>query len=169
MTLRLTLGVDPGLTGALVWMVDGELADYLDMPTKRVNGVGEVCGRTLTEAIRAMRALHPGSYVSAVVEKVQGRQGWGATQGFRFGSGVGKVKGVLESLGIEYIEVPPVTWKRHMGLLKSDKDASRNLAIARFPSRAEWFARKKDDGRAEAALVALWYEAMALSGRAKAA
>jgi crossover junction endodeoxyribonuclease RuvC len=40
--------------------------------------------------------------------------------------------------------------------LTSDKDAARGVAIQRFPAMAGAFARKKDDGRAEAALIALY-------------
>jgi crossover junction endodeoxyribonuclease RuvC len=40
--------------------------------------------------------------------------------------------------------------------LSSDKDTSRQLAMQRFPDYAEKFVRKKDDGRAEAALIALY-------------
>jgi crossover junction endodeoxyribonuclease RuvC len=35
------------------------------------------------------------------------------------------------------------------------KDAARGAAIARWPAKAALFARVKDDGRAEAALIAL--------------
>jgi hypothetical protein len=35
------------------------------------------------------------------------------------------------------------------------KDAARSEVIRRWPDKAELFARVKDDGRAEAALIAL--------------
>jgi crossover junction endodeoxyribonuclease RuvC len=50
---------------------------------------------------------------------------------------------------------PPV-WKRSVGLAPGKdgaKDAARSEAIRRWPHRAELFARVKDDGRAEAALI----------------
>ena len=37
------------------------------------------------------------------------------------------------------------------------KDASRMRAMELFPSKAELFKRAKDDGRADAALIAYWY------------
>ena len=37
------------------------------------------------------------------------------------------------------------------------KDASRMRAMELFPTRAELFKRAKDDGRADAALIAYWY------------
>ena len=37
-----------------------------------------------------------------------------------------------------------------------NKEFSRDRAIKEFPNYKEYFKRKKDDGRAEAALIALW-------------
>jgi hypothetical protein len=41
--------------------------------------------------------------------------------------------------------------------LSKDKELSRAMAIKTWPSMAEFFKLKKHDGRAEAALMALWY------------
>ena len=45
MTLRLTFGIDPGLTGAVATLIDGEPGPMLDMPTTRVDGKPEVWKR----------------------------------------------------------------------------------------------------------------------------
>ena len=158
MTYRLTIAVDPGLTGAIALLADGERVELIDMPTRRVDGVHEVCAKTLADQLRCARAAHVGAYVSAIIKKVNGRAGWGATQGFRFGVGVGKVKAALETLGIPTREVQAPVWKRHYRLKGGDKDASRALAAARFPAVADALARKKDDGRAEALLLALYHD-----------
>ena len=55
---------------------------------------------------------------------------------------------------IPTIHVSPGKWKKHFGLT-SDKEKSRALAIATWP-QSDHFRRKKDDGRAEAALTALY-------------
>jgi crossover junction endodeoxyribonuclease RuvC len=48
------------------------------------------------------------------------------------------------------------TWRRAVGLPASaTKEQSRGEAIRRFPGHAAMFARVKDDGRAEAALIAI--------------
>jgi hypothetical protein len=52
--------------------------------------------------------------------------------------------------------VSPAKWKKALGL-SADKGASRRRAIELWPERAQWFARVKDDGRAEAALIAYWW------------
>jgi hypothetical protein len=49
-------------------------------------------------------------------------------------------------------------WKRAVGIPPGKdgaKDAARSEAIRRWPQKADLFARVKDDGRAEAALIAV--------------
>ena len=58
--------------------------------------------------------------------------------------------------------VTPGKWKQHFGLARREwsnaerKAASRAHATRMFPSHADLFVRVKDDGRAEAALIALY-------------
>lgn len=176
MTLRLTFGIDPGLTGCIATLIDFEPGPLLDMPTFH-NGTGnEVDAVAIARFIREMRAAHPGSAVHACIERVRAmpnKQGanvrtMGAQSSFNFGDGFGQVKCAFRVLGITPAFVEARTWKRHMGLLKQDKDASRLLAIKRFPSVADQLQRKKDNGRADALLIALWHESMEMEGRAAA-
>jgi len=51
--------------------------------------------------------------------------------------------------------VPPAKWKRDMQL-NASKDGSRAKAIQLWPAQAGEFKRVKDDGRAEACLIAKW-------------
>ena len=60
----------------------------------------------------------------------------------------------LGALKVPMILVTPQKWKRHFRLIGSDKEASRTMALRLFPACAEHFQRKKDHGRAEAALLA---------------
>jgi crossover junction endodeoxyribonuclease RuvC len=55
------------------------------------------------------------------------------------------------------IEVAPGLWKRHFRL-GPDKEDARALALKRFPGVAKNLSRKKDAGRAEALLMALWWQ-----------
>lgn len=166
--LRLTFAVDPGLSGAIATLIDGEPGPILDMPTVQVGDWREVDAAALSAWIREQRAEHPGAYVSACVEKVGARPGDGGTSAFRFGEGYGQIKAVLGVLGIPYTRAIPAVWKRRFGLLKQDKDAARLLAIARFPSAAGALKRKKDGGRADALLIALWHDSTEM-GEARAA
>ena len=63
---------------------------------------------------------------------------------------------MVEALGLPLSFVSPVKWKKDLGLWGRDKDRSRQLAAETWPARAGWFARRGDDGIAEAALIALW-------------
>jgi hypothetical protein len=54
------------------------------------------------------------------------------------------------------VYVTPTKWKRALGL-GADKGDSRRRAMETWPYMASKFARVKDDGRAEAALIAWWH------------
>jgi crossover junction endodeoxyribonuclease RuvC len=74
---------------------------------------------------------------------------------FTMGRGLGTWEGVLAGLGIPYELVTPQRWKKAlMDGMGKDKDASRLQAIRLFPAIAGQLARKKDDGRADALLIA---------------
>lgn len=158
MASRLTFGIDPGLTGAVATLIDGEPGPVLDMPTVEVDGWGEVDARAVVVFIRELRAAHPDAYVSACIEKVGARPGDGGTSAFRFGQTTGKLQAIFEVLGIPTTRAIPAVWKRPFGLLKKDKEASRQLARARFPAAQGFLTLKKHKDRAEALLIALWHE-----------
>jgi hypothetical protein len=166
MALTLTFGIDPGLSGAIVTLIDGEPGPMIDMPTQTIGDWNEVDGAGVARFLREQRAAHPGAYVSACIEKVGARPNDGGTTAFRFGESSGKVKAVLESLGIPYSRAIPAVWKRRFGLIGTDKDAARQLALVRFPSVAAELKRKKDNGRADALLLALWHESSQIGTRA---
>lgn len=157
MTLRLTLGIDPGQTGALAALADGRPVAFVDMPTMtRKAGGQQIDAQALAARIRELLADHPGAYPFAALEQVSAMPGQGVTSMFRFGQADGAVRGVLGALGIGFIEVQPQTWKRYLRLTGADKDAARTLAIQRYPEAAEYLRRKKDVGRADALLIATW-------------
>lgn len=94
----------------------------------------------------------------ANVEFVGARPGEAASGAFSFGRCRGVVEGVLGALGVPVTLITPLTWKRQGGIPAGKdgaKDAARSQAIQRWPKMAEKFARIRDDGRAEAALIAL--------------
>jgi crossover junction endodeoxyribonuclease RuvC len=63
------------------------------------------------------------------------------------------VCGVIAASGVPLHLVSPSKWKRHFGL-GSDKEKSRALALRLWPGRSDLFGKKKDHGKAEAALLA---------------
>lgn len=154
--MRLTLGVDPGLTGAVAVLMDGQYHEVLDMPTVGRGKAGRqsVNAAALSQWLRELLALNPGADVVAVVEEVASRPGQGVASMFRFGQSCGVLAGVLAALRIPVVYVTPQRWKRHHGLLGTDKDAARGKASDLYPDAP--LARKRDVGRADAILMARW-------------
>jgi crossover junction endodeoxyribonuclease RuvC len=149
------LGVDIGSAGALALLTEaGELLDVADMPILR-DGPSKrpaVNGPLLAELVGRWRADR------AFVEYVGARPGEGAVGAFAFGRSRGICEGVLAALGIPATHIAPAAWKRTIGIAPGRdgaKDAARSEAIRRWPAKAALFARVKDDGRAEAALIAI--------------
>jgi hypothetical protein len=139
------VGIDPGLSGAIAFYFPSapERIAVEDMP---VAG-GEVSAALIAEMIVTYQPS------LAVIEQVAAGHGWGRSACFNFGRSVGDVRGCLAALAIPIKYVSPAVWKKHYRLSR-DKDESRARALQLFPSCAEHFKRKKDDGRAEAALIA---------------
>ncbi len=138
------LAVDPGLTGAFAFYFPTQGAITADpMP---VAG-GDIDAATLAARIAQMRPD------LAIVEHVASRPGQGVSSVFKFGCGFGMVRGVIAASGVPLHLVSPAKWKRHFGL-DSDKEKSRALALRLWPGRSDLFGRKRDHGRAEAALLA---------------
>lgn len=159
MTFRLTIGIDPGQSGALAFLADGMVYDLIDMPTlPRAAGGMHVDERSLADSIRSVVANHSGAYVFAVLEEVGAMPKQGVTSTFRFGESYGIVRGVLGALGIAYGQVRPDRWKKHLGLSGKEKDAARTVAMQRYPLQMNVLKRKKDVGRADALLIATWAE-----------
>lgn len=150
------LGCDPGLSGALA-RYDGRELSVIDMPT-RIAVVSRKERRVIDEeaVISAVLAYSLMGAEILVIEQVSGMPGQSGPAAFTFGYGVGIVTAAALAAGMKIERVAPSHWKAAMGLKTADKDAARALAVDTFRDQTWKFARKKDDGRAEAALIALW-------------
>lgn len=149
----ITIGIDPGQTGAIAIMNNGKIKVVYDMPImKRICGGGfEINANTLYNMIKC---VPEDDEIIAIVEQVSARPKQGVTSMFHFGESFGVVKGVLGALAIPYGLVTSQRWKKHYSLIGKDKDASRTLAITRFPEIADRLTLKKHHGRADAILLA---------------
>ncbi len=153
------VGIDPGMSGAIAWLSDaGHLIETRDMPTGKINGKSEMIPAALADMLRQRNATH------AFVERVASRPGAGVASSFNFGRGYGQIEGVLAALGVPVTLVTPAKWKAGLRL-PADKSAARLRAAQLWPGLAGTFARVKDDGRAEAALLGL-YGAQTMRGQA---
>ena len=149
MTAR--VGIDPGLTGAVVWLApDGELLALADMPVlTTTTGRREVNAAGLADLMRC----YPGATVA--VERVGPRPGEGAVGAFAFGHGFGTVLAVLATLGHPVRLVQPAVWKRWAGIpAGAPKDAAVAVAARMVPSASQHLMLKKHHGRADALLLA---------------
>lgn len=156
MSYDIILGVDPGVHGALA-LVDraGRLLTVDDVPSyERKRGkrmVTEISLPALAQLVEAA-ALH---HTLAYFERVGARPGQGVSSMFAFGRATGQIEGMLASVGIPVIYVPPLQWRKGVQAGEG-KGGSRDRAQALFPGDRSFFARAKDDGRADAALIAWW-------------
>jgi hypothetical protein len=145
--LTVLMGIDPGVSGAVAFyfpMVPSRIA-VDDVP---VAG-GEINVHELARLIRIHRPT------MAIIERVNAMPGQGVASSFNFGRSYGDVRGVIGACDVPMHLVTPQKWKKHFGL-SADKEESRLRAIRLFPSVADSFKLKKHDGRAEAALIALY-------------
>jgi crossover junction endodeoxyribonuclease RuvC len=153
-----TLGVDPGISGALaLWDPDLQALRVWDMPIHNVR-VGKSAKNVLSETELAdiIRSAEPDR---AIVEAVHAMPKQGVSSMFTFGTSYGAIRGVLAALQVPVRYVPPQTWQRRMHVMSSGgKDASRQRVIQLLPRHAHLFARKKDTGRSDATLLALFAE-----------
>lgn len=145
------LGCDPGLAGAVALLTTrATMLEVFDMPV-----IVTAKRKRIAEDILAEQIARFAPDI-AWLELVSARPGQGVASMFNFGTSYGLLIGVLAGLQIPREFVSPVQWKRAFGL-GADKAAARHKACQLFPAQAATlFARVKDDGRAEAALLALY-------------
>jgi len=147
-----TIGIDPGNTGAIAFY-DGEKLTLNDMPVVSVVRNSKTKNRVDAALVANIIRPFATQVKHAYVELVNAMPSQGVSSVFTFGRGAGILEGVLAGLQIPYTLVTPQRWQKHQGVAKG-KDASRARAAMLFPKNADDFKRKKDDGRADAALIA---------------
>lgn len=145
------LGIDPGLGGALAFLSARGRVETFDMPI-----TAAARGNMLDEATLARMIDGRSRDIEfALLERQQTRPNDGRLQAFKTGCGYGALRMVLAANFVPYALVTPAVWKRFLGVT-ADKDQCRGMASQLFPEDAAQWARKKDDGRAEAALLAYY-------------
>jgi len=155
------ISVDPGLDGAIALTIDGQLSTIEDMPTLSVRVGGRDRRRVDVFTIQGLLAALVKQYVEPmddlyfIVEEVGTRPKEGPVGAFSFGRGFGILEGVAVGMGFPLRYVQPAAWSRALKL-KRGKDANRQRAMEIFPTFRAEFARVKDDGRADAALIGHW-------------
>lgn len=136
------IGIDPGKSGAFAVLDCDEMSvKTYDMP----GTINEKCA--LISKIGVVKC--------AWLERPFFPRMIGIKNAVTIAQAYGELKACLFFAGVPTFEVDPSAWKKTMRL-STDKNASRALASQYFPDDCEQWARVKDDGRAEAALIALY-------------
>jgi len=145
--MTVLLSIDPGATGRIACFVRGDLASM-----------------SSARAADLVDWLKPGDKclsVRVVIEQVNGAPGQSGPAMFNFGKAYGELLGVCVAFDVEPVLIRPADWKAGVGLRRAYGETiarfkARSLVMARelWPQHAKtFFARAKDDGAAEAALL----------------
>jgi len=140
--VSLYIGIDPGKSGAIA------LLDTDDMQVKTYDMPG-----TLDEKMGLISAFGP--VKCCWLERPFFPRMIGIKNAVTIAVAYGELKACLFFGGVPTFEVDPSAWKKTMRL-STDKNASRALASQYFPDCSDQWKRVKDDGRAEAALIAYY-------------
>ena len=150
------IGIDPGLSGAIVFMRDGAPFACQKMPTMKIGAANRVNAALLATYIRVH--LYEDEDIKAYVELVGSMPGQGVASMFSFGHSAGVVQGVLGAYEIPVTMVTPQSWKKRAGLVGQDKDASRTKAIQMWPFWRNLDKKGAGQAYADAAFIALYGE-----------
>ena len=150
------IGIDPGASGAVAILEEGgKFVMVFDMPSMVIKVGSAMKNRVSPEMLADELRGYAGPGARAVIEKVSAMPGQGVSSMFAFGESYGLARGVLAGLGIPCSTVTPQQWKKWHNV-NASKDGSRAKAAQLWPLNAGDFKRVKDDGRAEACLIAEW-------------
>lgn len=144
------IGIDPGKHGAIC-IINGKMITIFDAP---IVFDGKKNRYDLQKIVEIFNQHIPEGPCVACIEEVHAMPKQGVTSMFEMGYGLGLWHMALAQKGIAVHRVRPQEWKKFFGLSGTNKDASRLRAIEQFPSMKNQLSRKKDDGRAEALLMA---------------
>ena len=156
----LIIGIDPGISGALCFMEHGKIINVIDMPSmadgkknkKQVNG-----SQVFNEISMYIKDKNLND-VKVIIEHVSAMPGQGVTSMFNFGQSFGIIKGICSAMNLPMYFVRPAKWKKYFSLINASKDASRTKAIEIFPYFSIHLSKKKDANKADAILIASYFE-----------
>ena len=149
------IGIDPGLSGAVAVLTGTDSLSVFDMPTMTVERNGKAKRQVSASELAEIIYIMKNDDCHVYCERVGAMAGQGVTSVFSFGRSFGMIEGILAAFKLPVTYVAPATWVKAVGRGQG-KDASRARAMEIFPNNQTDFKRKKDDGRADAALIACW-------------
>jgi crossover junction endodeoxyribonuclease RuvC len=143
---RITIGIDPGASGAIAWIDERGKSCVEKMPDTL---------QDLWELIRDItnfpRSAIDGRKYKAYIEQVSSSPQMGVVSSFSFGRGYGNLEMALTAAGIPFERVRPQVWQKAMGCMtKGNKNISKAKAQELFPDK------KVIHATADALLIALY-------------
>ncbi|UTC28686.1 ribonuclease H [Brevundimonas phage vB_BpoS-Marchewka] len=144
------IGIDPGKNGALA-LIDTEVwtVAITDMPKEPGKG-----GKEAVSPAGVARLFDATAPDHVYIEDVWSSPQMGVVSAFNFGRNLGILEGASASRAM-LTKVRPQEWKT-LTKTPKDKNEARRRAMQVFPCAYDLFSRAKDDGRAEAAMIAFY-------------
>jgi len=150
----ITIGIDCGQTGGVSIVEDGQFVTGKRMPIITRGKFKHVDIRALMQWITPETTASRG--MTFVIESVHAMPAQGVSSSFAFGRAAGGVEAWAMAYGLPVEFVTPAKWKKDLGLT-SDKQASLDACKLHFGENKLWDV-KANDGIAESALIALWWQ-----------
>lgn len=136
------LGIDPGITGAVAVLLDGQTVHgFLDVPILQVE-VGGKKRKQLDEGrlfhlmsglVETLKSQH-GGRVSAILEHVHAMPKNGSIGNFNLGQSYGSWRMLLAALDVSFEVVPPQRWQKVVIGKRVTDQALVALASQWYPS-----------------------------------
>lgn len=158
--MAIAIGIDPGATGAIAFL-DGDSQYVFDFGD---DGFKEAL-RYYAGMVGCIALIETQSpHKQAGKKNDDGSDKWqGAISSGRLMTNYGRWKGRLDMVGIGFKEVYAATWRAALckghplyRVKGRSKDLSLEMARKFFPGMEKHLKRKRDNGRADALLIALY-------------
>jgi Holliday junction resolvasome RuvABC endonuclease subunit len=154
--MTLTLGIDPGLSGALA--LYDPTTDTLvihDVPTFQLKRNGKMKADVDLCSLAALADDLSRNYPQVYIEQVWARQGESPSSSFAFGKVYGCLLMAVAACKVRLEHVTSAKWKKALAV-PAEKDGARARASALLPQHSTLWRLKSHHNRAEAALIALY-------------
>jgi hypothetical protein len=114
----ISIGIDPGINGG-VCILDSKPRNttiHVDKCPKTVKDMADYLSLHVWDSKQSL----------CIIEKVHSFPGQGVVSTWTFAKNYGQWLGILASLDIPYIEVPPKNWMKFYGAMPKDKKERKN-------------------------------------------
>ena len=120
MSLKIIVGIDPGLTGGLSILENNKEPLVYKIPVKKT--IVNKKNKNIYDIMKIIDIFnkYKNKEILFVIEKQNVRRGEGAVSAMTIGKNYGLLLGIAYALGFNVIEVSPQKWKKHFPELIND-------------------------------------------------